>query len=90
MLRPEHPSARSLAGLAADFGLDHRGALDGIDITGITLRTTEVQPGDLFVGIHGAHEHGAAFADQAKERGAVALLTDEEGAQSRPTAACPS
>jgi UDP-N-acetylmuramoyl-L-alanyl-D-glutamate--2,6-diaminopimelate ligase len=81
VLRPEHPSARSLAGLAADFGLDHRGALDGIDITGITLRTTEVQPGDLFVGIHGAHEHGAAFAGQAKERGAVALLTDDEGAQ---------
>jgi UDP-N-acetylmuramoyl-L-alanyl-D-glutamate--2,6-diaminopimelate ligase len=67
--------------LAADFGLDHRGALDGIDITGITLRTTEVQPGDLFVGVHGAHEHGATFAGKAKERGAVALLTDEEGAQ---------
>jgi UDP-N-acetylmuramoyl-L-alanyl-D-glutamate--2,6-diaminopimelate ligase len=81
VLRPEHPSARSLAGLAADFGLDHRGALDGIDITGITLRTTEVQPGDLFVGIHGAHQHGATFADKAKERGAVALLTDDEGAK---------
>jgi UDP-N-acetylmuramoyl-L-alanyl-D-glutamate--2,6-diaminopimelate ligase len=81
VLRPEHPSARSLAGLAADFGLDHRGALDGIDITGITLRTTEVQPGDLFVGIRGAHEHGATFAGKAKERGAVALLTDDEGAQ---------
>ncbi len=81
MLRPEHPSARSLAGLAADFGLDHRGALEGIDITGITVRTSEVQPGDLFVGIHGTHEHGARYAAQAKERGAVAILTDEDGSR---------
>lgn len=80
MLRPEHPSARSLAGLVADFGLPHQGTLDGIDITGITLRTGEVQPGDLFVGVPGSHSHGAEFAAQAAERGAVALLTDEAGA----------
>ena len=69
MLRPEHPSARSLAGLVADFGLPHQGTLDGIDITGITLRTGEVQPGDLFVGVPGSHSHGAEFAAQAEALG---------------------
>lgn len=80
VLRPEHPSARSLAGLVKDFGLDSVGSLDGVEVTGVTLSTTDLQPGDLYVGIKGAHQHGAAFAAQAREGGAVALLTDAAGA----------
>ncbi|MFP7833483.1 Mur ligase family protein [Marisediminicola sp. LYQ134] len=81
VLRPEHPSARSLVGLVDEFGLEHVGSLDGVEVTGVTLRTTEVQPGDLYVGVRGAHNHGAAFATQAVEAGAVAMLTDAEGAE---------
>lgn len=80
VLRPEHPSARSLAELANEFGLDHTGSIDGVEISGVTLSTNDVQPGDLYVGIQGAHAHGASYADQAKEAGAVALLTDAAGA----------
>jgi UDP-N-acetylmuramoyl-L-alanyl-D-glutamate--2,6-diaminopimelate ligase len=80
VLRPEHPSARSLAELVNEFSLDHRGSLDGIEITGVTLSTGDVRPGDLFVGIRGEHSHGASYAEAAKEGGAVAVLTDEEGA----------
>lgn len=80
VLRPEYPSARALAGLVDEFGLDHRGSLDGVEISGVTLSTADVQPGDLYVGIQGANSHGASYAAQAKESGAVALLTDAAGA----------
>ena len=80
VLRPEHPSARSLAGLVDEFELEHRGGVDGIEIAGVTLSTSDVHPGDLFVGMPGANSHGARFAAQAKEGGAVAVLTDAAGA----------
>ncbi len=81
VLRPEHPSARSLTGLVADFGLDYVGSLDGVEITGVTLRSTEVQPGDLYVGVPGAQSHGARYAADAAEAGAVAIMTDAAGAE---------
>ena len=86
VLRPEHPSARSLAQLVSEFGLEHEGSLDGIEITGITLSTADLHPGDLYVGVPGAHRHGAEFAEQARDGGAVALLTDAAGAElARPS-----
>ncbi|MCU1528327.1 MAG: UDP-N-acetylmuramyl peptide synthase [Frondihabitans sp.] len=81
VLRPEHPSARSLGQLASEFALEHVGSLDGIEITGVTLSTGDLHPGDLYVGVPGAHRHGAEFAAQAKEGGAVAVLTDRAGAE---------
>ena len=81
VLRPEHPSARSLAGLVEEFGLETSGSLDGVEITGVTLSTNDLHPGDLYVGIQGAHSHGASYAAQAREGGAVALLTDAAGAE---------
>jgi UDP-N-acetylmuramoyl-L-alanyl-D-glutamate--2,6-diaminopimelate ligase len=73
--------ARSLAGLVGEFGLEFQGPIDGVEISGVTVRTNEVHPGDLFVGLPGGHSHGASFAADARERGAVALLTDHVGAQ---------
>ena len=81
VLRPEHPSARSLAGLVSEFRLDYRGSIDGVEITGVTLSTADLHPGDLFVGIPGVNSHGAGYAQSAKEGGAVAVLTDEAGAE---------
>ncbi len=80
VLRPEHPLARPLAGLVSEFGLDSLGTLDGVDITGITLRSTEVEGGDLYVAIQGVNSHGAQYTSEAAERGAVAVLTDRAGA----------
>ncbi|CAN5424308.1 hypothetical protein BH10ACT4_BH10ACT4_03180 [soil metagenome] len=81
VLRPEHPLARPLAGLVSEFGLESVGPLDGVEITGVTLRSTEVQDGDLYVGIQGLNSHGAQYAVQAAESGAVAVLTDAAGAE---------
>ncbi|WP_092097320.1 Mur ligase family protein [Curtobacterium sp. UNCCL20] len=79
VLRPEHPTPRAVAELANAFGLRVVGSLDAVETTGVTLSATEVQPGDLFVGVHGANRHGAQFAAEAAERGAVAVLTDADG-----------
>ena len=48
-------------------------------ITGVTLRGQDVQPGDLFAALPGATTHGARYAGDAIERGAVAVLTDAAG-----------
>lgn len=79
-MRPEHPVARSLAQLVAEFGLECRGDLDGVEVTGVALSTSTVEPGDLYVGVPGRNAHGAKFADAARDAGAVAILTDDAGA----------
>ncbi|WP_345761057.1 Mur ligase family protein [Diaminobutyricibacter sp. McL0608] len=79
-LRPEHPVARPLAQLVAEFGLECRGDLDAVEVTGVALSSASVEPGDLYVGVPGKNAHGARFAAAAAEAGAVAVLTDEEGA----------
>lgn len=79
-LRPEHQPSRSLATLVDDFDLDVHGDPDGVEVSGITVASNQVQPGDIFVALPGARTHGAKYAPQAAEAGAVAIVTDEAGA----------
>ena len=51
-----------------------------IMLTGLTINSREVLPGDLYVALPGARHHGAGFAASAAGAGAAAVLTDEEGA----------
>mgnify|MGYP003041138149 FL=1 len=44
-------------------------------ITGISSDSRQIEAGYLFVCISGVHVDGAAFAAQAVEKGAVAVLT---------------
>ncbi|WP_233255437.1 Mur ligase family protein [Naasia lichenicola] len=80
-LRPEHPVPRSLARLVDDFGLSADGDVDDLEVTGVTIDSRDVAPGDLYVGLKGARVHGASFAERARESGAVAVLTDEAGVE---------
>jgi UDP-N-acetylmuramoyl-L-alanyl-D-glutamate--2,6-diaminopimelate ligase len=48
--------------------------------TGITHDSRAVRPGDVYAALPGARLHGADFAAQAAELGAVAILTDPTGA----------
>ena len=50
-----------------------------VTVTGVTLSSQRVQPGDLYAALPGARVHGATFAADAVEAGAVAVLTDEAG-----------
>jgi UDP-N-acetylmuramoyl-L-alanyl-D-glutamate--2,6-diaminopimelate ligase len=49
-------------------------------VTGATLDSRRVSPGDLYAAVPGAHEHGAVYWAQAHDGGAVAVLTDATGA----------
>ena len=57
------------------------GTVHGPDrtVSGITGNTAFVRPGDLFAGVPGSRIHGASFAGDALEAGAVAVLTDHAG-----------
>nr|WP_306232757.1 UDP-N-acetylmuramoyl-L-alanyl-D-glutamate--2,6-diaminopimelate ligase [Agrococcus sp. REN33] len=81
ILRPEHPAPRPLNGLIDEFDLRVEADADGIEVTGITLDSSDVHPGDIFAALPGAHRHGAEYAAAAVERGAVAIVTDPAGAE---------
>jgi len=89
VLRPEHLAPRPLSALVDEFGIERRGGIDGVEVTGVTVSTGDLHPGDLFVAIQGAHSHGAGHADQARDGGAVALLTDVAGARIAASAGLP-
>jgi len=48
-------------------------------VTGISLDSRDVNPGDMFAAITGHNSHGLQFVTEAIERGAVAILTDAAG-----------
>ncbi len=80
VLRPDAPPTHSLADLAARFAVEVRGEVAGIELTGLTLATADLRPGDVFVAVRGVNRHGAEFAGTAAEKGAVAVVTDAAGA----------
>lgn len=50
-------------------------------VTGVTLRSGDVRPGDLFAALPGARTHGAEHVPAARAAGATAVLTDPAGAE---------
>lgn len=89
VLRPENPPTRALGDLANRFGAEVRGDARGVSLHGITLATADLRPGEAFVALRGVNRHGAEFAAQAIERGAVAIITDAAGADLIGTPAVP-
>ncbi|WP_430228231.1 UDP-N-acetylmuramoyl-L-alanyl-D-glutamate--2,6-diaminopimelate ligase [Nocardioides coralli] len=53
-------------------------------VTGISLSSQRVRPGDLYAALPGSRAHGITYAAGALEAGAVAILTDEAGAAEAP------
>ncbi len=49
-------------------------------VTGVTLDSRRVRPGDLYAALPGFTTHGARFAAQAQAAGAAGILTDPSGA----------
>jgi UDP-N-acetylmuramoyl-L-alanyl-D-glutamate--2,6-diaminopimelate ligase len=89
MLRPEHPVSRSLSQLVADFGFEARERVDTAEVSGVTVVSGAVEPGDLYVGLPGRRAHGASYAAAAAAAGASAVLTDATGAQLAAEAGIP-
>jgi UDP-N-acetylmuramoyl-L-alanyl-D-glutamate--2,6-diaminopimelate ligase len=97
-LRPAQPPARTLRDLrallaalgsvdaAAGRGGEESGA---VVLHGVTHDSRAVRPGDLYAALPGAHAHGADFGAAAVAAGAVAVLTDPDGAARLARAAVP-
>ncbi|MCK0167379.1 UDP-N-acetylmuramoyl-L-alanyl-D-glutamate--2,6-diaminopimelate ligase [Jannaschia sp. S6380] len=58
-----------------------------LTVTGLAVDNRKVRAGDLFAALPGTATHGARFATDALARGAVAVLTDREGAAMLPAGA---
>jgi len=84
--RPRSTRPIGLRALASALDVAPPPSGDLPTLTGVTLRAAEVLPGDLFAALPGARAHGADFAADAYAAGAVAVLTDPEGADAIRTA----
>lgn len=82
--RPGVPLRTPLSDVADWLGerlVSVRGDVPAAQVTGLTLSTQRLYDGDLYAALPGAQAHGARFVDQAVAAGAVAVLTDAEGAE---------
>jgi UDP-N-acetylmuramoyl-L-alanyl-D-glutamate--2,6-diaminopimelate ligase len=89
LTRPAHPVSTPLADLASDLGARVLGDATGVSVTGVTLSSQRVVPGDLYAAVAGSRAHGAAYSTQAVGAGAAAILTDEAGADEASAAGVP-
>lgn len=81
-VRPNTAPAWTLSRIAQSLGSTTSGG--DVVVQGISLSTADVVAGDLFAALPGATTHGARFVPQALEAGAVAVLTDADGAAQLP------
>ena len=88
-LRPNHPAGQTLGRLAEQVRAVPAAGVTppNIQVTGVTLRSQNAQPGDLFAALPGASSHGGRYAADAVARGAVAVLTDPAGVDAMAHAA---
>ena len=80
MSRPIEEFKRTVESVAAIANATLTGDAATV-ISGLTLDSKSVQEGDLFIALPGEKVHGADFAQDAIARGAVAVLTDADGAK---------
>jgi len=70
------PHAMTLKQLLRDYvAID---CLPDIPVTGMSMDSRDIQPGNIFVALAGNREHGLAYAEAAVARGAVAVLCDRQ------------
>ncbi|MFL6061094.1 MAG: UDP-N-acetylmuramoyl-L-alanyl-D-glutamate--2,6-diaminopimelate ligase [Marmoricola sp.] len=81
LTRPSRAPAVPLTDLASALGASVHGTADGVVVTGLSLSSQRIFPGDLYAALPGASVHGATYAGQAIAAGAVAVLTDPAGAE---------
>jgi UDP-N-acetylmuramoyl-L-alanyl-D-glutamate--2,6-diaminopimelate ligase len=78
--RPDTPPRTPLATVAAWLDAAVRGDAAGVEVTGISLSSQRIRPGDLYAALPGSRAHGIDFLPTALDAGAVAVLTDATGA----------
>lgn len=86
--RPHHPVPVSLAKVLDLVG-GSRVEGNDVTVTGVSISSSQTQPGDVFVGIPGATNHGAGFSAEAVAAGARAIITDVAGRKICPDLGVP-
>lgn len=85
MLRPHEPiygkTLREVASLITASSSTGEKELEEVIISGASIDSSQVEPGDIFIAVAGASTHGAVFSKDAKRNGAVAVVTDKAGAK---------
>lgn len=89
VLRPADPPARPLSELAGRFARRVVGDPADRVVSGVTVSTTDLHAGDVFVALPGRNRHGAEFASGAADTGAIAIVTDPAGAELAADAGVP-
>jgi UDP-N-acetylmuramoyl-L-alanyl-D-glutamate--2,6-diaminopimelate ligase len=89
LTRPREPVVTELASIAARLGAEVVGEPGGVAVTGLTLSSERVRPGDLYAALAGARTHGAEYAAVAVASGATAVLTDPVGRERAVSAGVP-
>ncbi|MGN7202157.1 UDP-N-acetylmuramoyl-L-alanyl-D-glutamate--2,6-diaminopimelate ligase [Arthrobacter sp. SAFR-044] len=79
--RPAAVAPVPLAAVGQALGVAVPAPAADVEITGISLNSRTVEPGDLYVALPGASRHGADFVTDAIGAGAAAVLTDDAGAR---------
>ncbi|MEO7234569.1 MAG: UDP-N-acetylmuramoyl-L-alanyl-D-glutamate--2,6-diaminopimelate ligase, partial [Lapillicoccus sp.] len=80
--RPTSVDAVAVAEVARVVGAplaEGPGDVHDVQVSGVSLDSRAVRPGDLYAALPGRREHGADHAAQAVAAGAAALLTDPAG-----------
>lgn len=80
MQRPLANCSKPLSAVLSVVGAQCAEKTESVNVTGISQSSSEVVTGDLFIALPGEKFHGAQFAADAIEQGAVAVLTDVAGA----------
>ena len=80
MQRPLANCSKPLSAVLSVVGAQCAEITESVNVTGISQSSSEISTGDLFIALPGEKFHGAQFAADAIERGAVAVLTDLTGA----------
>ncbi|WP_213454001.1 UDP-N-acetylmuramoyl-L-alanyl-D-glutamate--2,6-diaminopimelate ligase [Rhizomonospora bruguierae] len=89
--RPRTVAPRAVSDLAAQLNAAIGGAGEpAVRVGGVTHASDSVRPGDLYAALPGARRHGAEFVPAAAAAGAVAILTDADGAPAAVAAGLPA
>ncbi|MDQ1603744.1 MAG: UDP-N-acetylmuramoyl-L-alanyl-D-glutamate--2,6-diaminopimelate ligase [Actinomycetota bacterium] len=92
--RPRSPVPRPLSAVSRHLGVSVTPASSGdpadVSVTGVTLDSRAVRPGDLYAALAGATAHGADFTAAARRAGGVAALTDPAGRERVTSAGLPA
>ncbi|MBP7880868.1 MAG: UDP-N-acetylmuramoyl-L-alanyl-D-glutamate--2,6-diaminopimelate ligase [Actinomyces sp.] len=69
--------------------VDPSDTLKALPVTGVSVSTDDLDTDWVFVGIPGAHRHGASLGETARLGGASIIVTDQDGAQLAQDAGLP-